>query len=472
MAGVVVAKGQNNHQIVAEVSSRFSPFQDNSNSAVYTANVSSCGPGGEVTIQIPCQDHGPGQHTVWTDVVIEFQVSEPGDDLDILVRSGAALIRDLRVSLDKVEVLRVDTQWELDLMFRESLRQFYDPRNLKVAGWVPPSVDASTGSVVGAGYEVYPPTASATYAFKRSAIPGVSSSPYRHRFQLSLATAFGPLFKNFDARRYKEIEIRLTFLPNNSLTDTNRAIAFSANTGDYSQVVFSGIAARIYRQNWFRRPPAFRLNTRDPLCFVQRQHDFAYLPIDLTGAGTITTTLNLNNLFPVRDRCTRILWALCPPAPTDSATIGFMFENSTAVNTLHTPVYYNLSWQGTVVQRVQTGYEIEQMRSTWQRKTFKNADEFSMHPNLASDFANLSFADLTSGYQETDPGVQTLNGISVGSFGSSAQYVLELSTVPYRPALSGGPTQLVVVLESLFTVHVGPGENTGGPAPVIRVVGA
>lgn len=471
-SAIVVGKGQNNHHVIGHTAAKFGPFEDNANQAVYTANVSSCGPGGEVTIQIPCQDGGPGQHTVWSDVVIEFQVSEPGDDLDILVRSGAALIRDLRVYLDKVEVIRVDTETELDLIFRESLRKFYDPRNLKVAGWVPPGLDSNTGSVTASGYETYPSANGATYAFKRQSIPGVSSSPIRHRFQLSLAQAFGPIFTNFDPRRYKEIELRLTFLPNNSLASTNRAIAFSANTGDYSQVVFSNIQARIYRQVWFRRPPAFRLGTKQPVCFVQKQYDYAYVPVDLTVAGTLTVTCNLNNLFPVRDQCTRILWCLCPPAPTDSATLGFMYENSTAVQSLHTPHYYNLSWQGSNVQRVQTGFEIERMRSNWQRKTYKSADEYALHPNLAGDFANIDFADLTSTYQETDPGVHVMNGISVGSFGSSAQYVLDLYTVPYRPALSGGPTQLCLVLESLYTVHVSPGENTGGPAPVIRVIGA
>ena len=470
---LIVGRGQNNHAVIGELAARHGPFEDNANQAVFTANVSSCGPGAEVTIQVPCQDAGPSQHSVWSDIAIEFQVNEPGDDLDILVRSGAALIRDLRIMLDNVEVIRIDTQWELDLIFRESLRQFYDPRNLKVAGWVPPGVDSAVGSVTCSAYETYPPAANtATYAFIRQSIPGVSSSPYRHRFQLSLATAFGALFKNFDPRRYKELQIRLTFLPSTSLADTNRAIAFSASTGDYSQVVFSGIQARVYRQIWFRRPPAFRLDTRSPVCYLQRQYDFAYIPVDLTAAGTLTVSLNLNNLFPVRDTCTRILWALCPPAPANSATIGWMFENSAAVQSLHTPHFYNLSWQGSVVQRVQTGFELERMRSNWQRKTHKSADEYALHPNSSTDWANMDFADLTSAYQETDPGVHIKNGISVGSFGSSAQYVLDLQTVPFRPALVGGPTQLVVILESLYTIHVGAGENSGGPAPRIQVVGA
>lgn len=469
----VKGRGQNNHHIIGQLSRKHGPFQDNVNQAFFSANVASAGPGAEVTIQIPCQDGGVGSHSVWTDVVIEFQVQEPGDDLDILVRSGAALIRDLRVLADRVEICRVDTAFELDLLFRESLRSVYDPRNLKVAGWVPPGVDSATGSVVATGYETYPAAPNAaTYAFKRSAIPGVSSSPIRHRFQLSLATAFGPLFHNFDPRRFKELELRITWMPNTSLTDTNRAIAFSANTGDYSQVTFTNIGARVYRQVWFSRPPAFRLNTREPTCFLQYQYDFAHIPIDLTGSGTVTTTLNLNNLFPVRDNCTRILWCLAPVAPTDSATVGFMFETSATNQALHTPHYYTLSWQGSAVQRVQTGYELEQMRSNFQRKRYKNADEYAIHPQATADWCNMDFADLCSGYREMTPGVHILNGISVGSFGSAANYVLELQTVPYRPALSGGPAQLVVILESQYIVHVGPGENTGGPAPVIHVVGA
>jgi len=472
VGGLIVARGQNDKQIIGEVASRFAPMEDNVNSALYTANVSSAGPGSEVTIQIPCGDTGPGQHTVWSDVVLEFQVAEPGDDLDIIVRSGAALVRDIRLSLDSVEVAKVDTAFELDLIFRESLRALYDPRNLKCAGWVPPSVDASTGSVCVTGFEVYPPANTASYAFKRSSIPGVAVSPYRHRFQLSLATAFGPLLRDFDPRRHKQLEVRMTFLPATNIAEWNRAIAFSANTGDYASISFTNIAARVYRQSWWRRPPALRLSTKDPLCHVMYQYDFATVPVDLTVAGQLTVQAAFNNLFPVRQRCTRLLWTLAPPAPTDSSTLGFMYENSAAVNTLHTPVFYELSYQGSAVQRVSSGFEIERMRSTWQRKQHKTADEYSMHPSLATDFANLSFADLTSAYQQTDPGVVLLNGIEVGSFGSAAAYTIQLSTVPYRPALSGGPTQLVLILESIYTVHQGPGDNSGGPMPQVKVVGA
>lgn len=466
----VQATGRNASGVVARPAVPFQPSEDNYNQSYFAAEPSICGPGAETRIQVPCSEPG-NRHTIVNDMVLEFQVQ--GDDtVDIQVRNGAALIRDLRVYLDNVEVVRVDQEVELDLMFRENLRSLYDPaRALHVAGFVPPGSDANTSSIVQAGFETYPAPNAVTYAFKRTSVPGVTSSPYRHTFQLSFARLFGTLFKRFDPRRHRELQVRVQWLPNGSAAQVSKAISFSANTATYAGVTFTGIGIRVYRSVYFAPVPTIHMHPREHLTHLLKRYDVATLAADLTVAGQLTWTVPLNNVFPCRDHCTRLLWCLAPPAPTDSATVGWAFENSAAVNNLHTPLFFDLQFQGTIVQRVLTGFELHRHNTAWVMKQHKSTDEFAPHPQSIADFANMPFADLCGGYKELDHGTDMQMGISVGSTGSSQQYVLTLRTISGRPALSGGPTQLWLFLESSYKVCIGPGSNTGGPLPTIRTEG-
>ena len=464
------AIGRNASGVVARAAVPFAPNEDNVNQAFYSAEPSTCVPGGETRIQVPLGEPG-NRHTQLNDMVLEFQVQ--GDDsVDIQVRNGCALIRDLRVFLDNVEVVRTDDELELDLLFRESLRRFYDPaRSLNIAGCVPPGSDAATSSIVQAGFETYPAPQAVTYAFKRTSVPGVTSSPYRHVFQLSFARLFGTLFKRFDPRRHRELQVRVQWLPNGSAAQVNKAISFSANTASYAGISFTGIGVRLYRSVFFSPAGSIHMHPREHLTHLCKRYDFATLPADLTVAGQLTWTVNLNALFPARDNCTRVLWCLAPPAPADTATVGWAFENAAAVQNIHTPIWFDISFQGSLVQRVQTGYELLRHNQNWVAKSHRNTDEFAPHPQSIVDFANMPFADLCGGWREVDPGIDTQMGISVGSTGSAQQYVLTLRTIAGRPALSGGPAALWLALESHYKVCIGPGSNTGGPLPVIRTEG-
>ena len=466
------ATGKNPSGVVARPAVTFLPQENNEQGCFFAAEPSSTVPGGEVRIQVPLSEPG-NAHSILNDVAIQFQVfGGDSDATDIIVRNGAALIRDLRISVDNVEIVRVDDSLELDLLFRESLRQWYDPAAcpLKVAGWVPPGVDAATGSLTQAGFETVPDALEPTYAFKRSSVGGITNSPYRHTFQLSLATAFGSLFRKWDPRRCKEMQIRIQFLANGSLAEVNRAIAFSANTTTYATCSLGGIGVRLYRSTYFVRVPSLHLSTREPVSFIQRRYDFSTLPAGLDVAGQLEYVVNLNNHFPARDHCTRLLWAFAPPPPGDSATVNFSFERSVAA--VHEPCYFDVSFQGTKVMSVTTGFELERHRSNWYMKRHKNSDEPAGHPNAVADAFNLPFVDFLSGYREQDPGTDLMAGISVGSSGSSQQYVVTLRTPLHRPAIVGAqPLHLWLILESLYCVHVGAGSNSGGPLPVVRQVG-
>lgn len=463
--------GKNASGVVSRPAITFAPNEDNVNQAFYSAEPSTCSPGTECRIQVPLSEPG-NRFTHINSMAIEFAV-QGSDAEDIQVRSGAALIRDLRVFLDNVEVVRCDQEAELDLMFRESLREVYNPSNaLHIAGIVPPAGDASVSSIVQPGFETYPTPNQVTYAFKRTSVPGVVSSPMRYTFQLALDRLFGTLFKRFDPRRHRELQIRIQWLPSSGpLASLTRAVSFSAASGSWAACSLTGIGLRVFRSVYFSPAASIHMHPREHLTYMLRRYDFATLAADLTVAGQLSWTINLNSIFPARDNCTRVLWWLSPPAPTDSATVGFNFENTAAVNNLHTPIYFDIAFQGTLVQRVSTGFELQRHNMNWYHKTHKATDEFPIHPQSINDFANINFADLTSGYREVDFGHDLQMGISVGSTGSSQQYVLTLRTITGRPALTGGPTVLNIALESLYKVCIGPGSNAGGPLPTIRTEG-
>lgn len=458
--------GQNQHGLVADGSTApHIPTEDNI--SVYQAEPATSYPGQETRITVPLQET-PGRHTLVGDVVLEFECKYLADARDIIVRCGADLIRELRLVIDNTEVARIDSQYEVGFMLRQQLMdKWYDPRQHAV-GWCPPGSDAATGSIVQTGFETLPAADAPTYAFKASSVSGVTNSPYRHRFQISLGDLFNGLFHKMDARRFRTVQLVVQWLATGSLESVGHSIAFDTNAGDYANVSFQNVGCRVYRSHYFARPGSLFLPTTQPLKHVLYRYDPAALPIDLTVAGRYEVRVPLNSLFPARKHATRLYWSLAPAALADSADIGFAWEASGALKT-HRPWKVQVEYQGMVVQRLQTGWEVERHRRNSKHKRTGQTDESYAHWAAPADVSTVDYFDFDCANREVDHGTSLLTGIETSVSGAAQEYVLVLSSNDYRPAVTGGPTQLWLWLESQLCLHVEGGTNLGGQGAKVSV---
>ena len=458
--------GQNQHGLVAD-SSTAPRISTEDNVTTYQAEPSTSSPGQEVRITVPLQE-APGRHTLVQDIVLEFELKYLADAHDVICRCGADLIREFHVYADNQLVLRVDSQYELGFMLRQQLMdKWYDPRQHAV-GWCPPGSDAATGSIVQSGFETLPAADAATYAYKGSSVTGVTTSPYRHRFQISLGDLFNGLFHKFDARRVKSLQFVIQWLATGSLESVGHSIAFDTSAGDYANVSFQNVGARVYRSHYFARPGSLFLPTTQPLKHVLYRYDPAALPIDLTVAGRYEVRVNINSLFPARKHATRLYWALAPAPLADSADIGFAWEAAGALKT-HRPWKIQVEYQGQIVQKLQTGWEIERHRRSSKHKRAGQTDESYAHWASPTDISCIDYFDFDCANREVDHGTDLLTGIETSVSGAAQEYVLVLSSNDYRPAVTGSPTQLWLWLESQMCLTIEPGSNLSGAGAKVHV---
>lgn len=441
------------------------PTVDNVTTRV-SAEPTSCRLGEEVRLTLPFSEQAD-RHVLIHDIYLQFSLVYAANARDILCRQGSALIRELRLLADGVEILRIDSQWECALLNRLFLEQFYDP-SLRALGDVPPAASAATGSIVQTGFELLGAQDQATYAVKNVSWTGVSGSLYRHKFQLSLNRLTNGLFVAFDARRLRQLQLVVQFVAD-SAPGIGNALAFDTNAGTYSSVSVQDISAVVQKAYHFARPPSLFLPVTQCLKALMYRYDPVQIPIDLTVAGKLSVSLNINALFPPRTHITRILWHFAPIAPADTADISWMFEAPAAARP-HQFWQVEVQYRSAAVSRLETLLEVQEHRTNYFKKRYHQHDECAAerHPAAVANPDSILFYSFDDSNKQVDPGHDLIHGIDSSSNGLQNEYTVILSTSPYRPALSGGPTALWVWAESQQFVEIGPGSSLGGPAPRIR----
>ena len=84
---------------------------------------------------------------------------------------------------------------------------------------------------------------------------------------------FGSLFKRFDPRRHRELQLRVQC----PLASITRAVSFSANTGSWAACSLTGNGMRVYRSVFFTPAASIHMHPREHLTHCLRRYDFATL---------------------------------------------------------------------------------------------------------------------------------------------------------------------------------------------------